>query len=212
MIKLVLADDHPILLSGLEALLQRERDLKVLARCHDGGEALRLVMKHRPDIVILDQNMPGMNGLDVLRELHGKKLPTRVVLLAAELQEEELVEAMRLGVRGVVLKEVAPQFLVQCVREVHAGRRWLERHSVGRAVDTLLRREAVSKELAETLTMRELEIARAVGSGLRNKEIAEKLNISEGTVKVHLHTIYSKLGVDGRMALVLRLKEYRPTA
>ena len=207
MIKLVIADDHPILLSGLESLLQRERDLKVLARCSDGAEALHAVARHRPDVVVLDQNMPGKNGLEVLRELHAAKSPVRAVLLAAELPEDDLVEAMRLGVRGVVLKEMAPQFLVQCVREVHAGRRWREKRSVGQAVDTLLRREVANKELAENLTPRELEIARAVAGGLRNKEIADKLSISEGTVKVHLHTIYSKLGVDGRMALVLRLKE-----
>ena len=207
MIKLVLADDHPILLSGLETLLQREKDLKVVACCSDGADALRAVARHRPDVVVLDQNMPGMNGLGALRELHASKSPPRVVLLAAELQDDELVEAMHLGVRGVVLKEMAPKVLVQCVREVHAGRRWLEKRSVGHAVDTLLRREAANREPAGALTAREREIANAVGSGLRNKEIAEKLKISEGTVKVHLHTIYAKLGVDGRMALVLRLRE-----
>lgn len=207
MIKLVIADDHPIVLSGLETLLHRERDLKVVATCSDGADALRAIARHRPDIAVLDQNMPGMKGLGVLRELHESKSPVRVVMLVAELQEDELVEAMRLGVRGVVLKEVAPQFLVQCLREVHAGRRWLDKRSVGHAVDTLLRREAAHKELPGLLTARELEIARAVAAGLRNKEIADKLSISEGTVKVHLHTIYAKLGVDGRMALVLRLKD-----
>ena len=134
-------------------------------------------------------------------------IPTRTVVLAAELEEDELLEALRLGVRGVVLKEMAPQLLLQCVREVVAGRQWLEKKSVGQALDKLLRHEAAAKELTQKLTPREVEIAKAIGRGLRNKEIADKLSISEGTVKIHLHTIYSKLGVDGRMALLLHLKE-----
>jgi DNA-binding NarL/FixJ family response regulator len=202
-IGLVLADDHPVVLRGLEQLFGRERDFAVLARCQTGEETLRAVRQHRPDVLILDIRMPGMDGLAVLRELKARKLPTRVVLLTAELDEHEAMEAIRLGVRGMVLKETAPQLLVQCVRKVHGGEQWLERRSVGRALDRLLRREAGGRQLAEILTTRELQIVRMVARGVATRQIAQELSLSEGTVKVHLHHIYEKLHVDGRVALTV---------
>jgi DNA-binding NarL/FixJ family response regulator len=202
-IHLVLADDHPIILDGLEILFRMEKDIQVVARCVNGEEALQAVRQHRPDILILDIRMPGKDGLAVLREMKDEDLPTRVVLLTVALDEEETLEALRLGVRGVVLKEMAPQMLVQCVRKVHAGEQWLERRSVGRALEKLLSREAGAREVAGVLTPREIEIVRMVASGLRNKEIADKLSISEGTVKIHLHHIYEKLHLNGRLELAL---------
>lgn len=206
-ISLVLADDHPLLLDGLESLFRLEGDFQVLARCGDGEAALRAVREHRPDILILDIRMPGMDGLAVLRALKKEKLPTRVVLLTVGLDEDDVLEAIRLGVRGVVLKEMAPQLLVQCLRKVHAGGEWLEKRSVSRALDKMLRREAAAREVARLLTPREVEIVRMVARGLRNREIAEKLSISEGTVKIHLHHIYEKVHVDGRLALTLYAQE-----
>jgi DNA-binding NarL/FixJ family response regulator len=180
-----------------------EQDIQVVARCVNGEEALRAVRQHRPDMLILDIRMPAKDGLEVLREMQKEELPTQVVLLTVALDEEETVEALRLGVRGVVLKEMAPQMLIQCVRKVHAGEQWVERRSVGRAVERLLRREAGAREVAGVLTPREIEIVRMVASGRRNKEIADKLSISEGTVKIHLHHIYEKLQLDGRLELAL---------
>ena len=207
MIDLVLADDHPIVLAGLENMFRRERDCRVLAACVDGVEALRAIDRHRPSVAVLDLRMPRMHGLAVLRQMQKDKLATRSVLLAAVLDDDDLLEAVRLGVRGVVLKEMAPTLVVQCVREVHAGNQWLEKRSVTHALDRLVRREEGTRDLAKLLTPRELEIARAVASGLRNKDIAEKLGIAEGTVKIHLHVVYEKLKIDGRMALVLKMKE-----
>jgi DNA-binding NarL/FixJ family response regulator len=102
---------------------------------------------------------------------------------------------------------MAPTLVVQCVREVHAGGQWLEKRSVTQALDKFMRRQAGTREMEKVLTPREFEIARAVASGLRNKEIADKLRIAEGTVKIHLHVIYEKLNIDGRMALVLQMKQ-----
>src|SRR2546422_1247506 len=141
-IRLVVADDHPIVLDGLQSLFQLEGDFDVVARCVNGEEALAAVQEHRPDILILDIHMPRKNGLEVLSALHQQMLPTRVVLLAATIDEDEVLEALRLGVRGIVLKELAPQLLVQCVRRVQAGEQWLEKQLSGRALDTLLRRGA----------------------------------------------------------------------
>ena len=202
-ISVVLADDHPLVLDALENVFRLQEDIVVRARCGDGVEALRAVREHRPDVLVLDIRMPGMDGLALIRELKKEKLPTRVVLLTAALDEEEVLAAIRLGVKGVVLKEMAPRLLVQCVRTVHAGGDWLEKQSVRLALDKLLRREAGAREVARLLTPREIEIVRMVAGGLRNKEIAAKLHVNEGTVKLHLHHIYTKLGVNSRVALTL---------
>jgi DNA-binding NarL/FixJ family response regulator len=201
-IRLVLADDHPLVLNGVENLLRLEADFKIAARCKDGVEALEAVRRHRPDIAILDIRMPGKDGLAIAREILTKKLPTRVVLYTAELDEDQLLDAIRAGVQGIVLKEMPPKLLVQCVRKVHAGEQWLERRSTSLSLEKLLRREAGAREIASLLTPRETSMVRMVARGLRNKEIADKLCISEGTVKVHLHNIYEKLHVDSRLALL----------
>lgn len=202
-ITLVLADDHPLILDALESLFRVESDFKVLARCADGEETLQAVRRHHPDVLILDVRLPKMDGLAVLRQMQRETLDTRVVLLTVGIDEDEVLEAIRLGVLGVVLKEMAPRLLVQCVRKVHAGEQWLEKRSVGRALEKMLRREASGHEVAGTLTARELQVVRLVASGLRNKEIADQLHLSEGTVKIHLHHIYAKVNVDGRLALTL---------
>jgi len=206
-ISVVIADDHPIVLAGLETLLQREPDLSVVDRCVDGVETLRAVSKHRPDVLILDLRMPRVDGVTVLQQLRNEGLATRVVILAAVIDDDDLLEAIRLGARAVVLKEMAPQFLVDCVREVHAGRQWYEQRAVGAAMDKLVRRDAGTKEINALLSRREVDVVRAVARGLRNREIAERLGIAEGTVKLHLHAIYTKLGVAGRTALIIKLNE-----
>lgn len=202
-IQLVLADDHPIVLDGLENLFHLEPDFRVVARCVNGEEALTAVRHHRPDVLLLDIRMPRKDGLTVLRELHREKLPTKVVLLAATLDEPEVLEALQLGVRGMVLKELAPEMVVQCVRRVHAGEQWIERQAFGRAMDSLLQRATGEREVASVLTPREIEIVGMVARGLRNKELAERLTITEGTVKIHLHNIYRKLKLENRVELIL---------
>ena len=197
-ISLVLADDQPIVLDGLESLFQQEPDLTVLARCGSADETLQAVRQHRPDVLLVDLQLPGLGGLALLRQMKNENLPTRVVLLTATLDEDQLLEVIRLGVSGVVLKEMAPHMFVQCVRKVHAGGQWLERKSFRLAMEKLLRREAGTREAAGILTPREVEIVGMVTGELSNKQIAEKLFISEGTVKCHLHHIFEKLRVSNR--------------
>ncbi len=208
-IRLVIADNHPLILIGLESLFHLEPDVEVLARCRDGEETLQAVRRHRPDLLILDLRMPKKDGLAVLQELHEEKLPTRIVVLTAELEENEALRLLRLGVSGIVIKEMAPRFLVQCIRKVHAGEPWIERRSVSHVLDKLLQREAGARELAGVLTPRELEVMGLVVSGLRNETIAKELHISEGTVKVHVHNIYDKLHLDGRLALLRYTQDKR---
>jgi DNA-binding NarL/FixJ family response regulator len=207
-ITLVLADDHPIVLHGLEQLFRLEPDLQVVARCLEADEAIRAVREHTPDLLVLDIRMPGKDGLDVLRELSRTRSTTRVLLLTAAIDEDEVVEAVRLGARGIVLKEMAPQRLVQAIRQVHAGELVVDNRTVVRALEKVVRRETGTRRLASVLTPRELEIVRMVASGLRNKEIASRLTISEGTVKIHLHNTYEKLKVDGRLELMLFAQDH----
>ena len=201
-VRLVLADDHRIILEGLEQLFRREKDFDVIATATTGEEALTAVRKHHPDVLVLDIRMPNGDGLSVLRQIHTEKLPTRVILLTATLDEDEVLEAMQHGVSGLVLKESAAVGLVQTVRRVQRGERALEPSLVSRALDRLAQRED-AKKIAEVLSKRETEIVKMVAAGLRNKEIALKLSIGEGTVKTHLHTIYEKLGVHGRVELTM---------
>jgi two-component system nitrate/nitrite response regulator NarL len=202
-IRVVLADDHVIVLDGLEQLFRLEPEFEVVARSTTADAALKAVEEHRPDILVLDLVMPGHDGMWVLRELSELNLPTRTVLLTAHVEENRLVEAIRLGVWGIVLKEMAPRMLMECVRKVHAGEKWLEQQSVTRAMERVQKRESEIDRLTRLLTPRELEIVRLASEGLRNKEIGERLSITEGTVKIHLHNIYEKLGVTGRSQLIL---------
>lgn len=206
-IRVVLVDDHQIVLHGLHQLFERQGDFEVAAACSDGASAIEAVRTHRPDVLILDLRMPGQGGLDVLRALAAQQLACRSVLLTAAIRDDEVMEAVRLGAMGVVLKESSPDVLLECVRSVHGGTPWIERETATRAFRSVLDREAAAQQAGETLTPREIEIVRMVAQGLRNKVIAERLSISEGTVKVHLHNIYEKLGVDGRLELVLSAQQ-----
>ncbi len=206
-INLVLVDDHPLVLNGLQQLFAVESEISVLACCTDGEQVLQTVIHYQPDILILDLKMPRKNGLAVLRELQKEKLPTKVVLLTAALDDDEVLEAIRLGVRGVVLKEMAPQLLIQCINKVHTGGEWLEKDSVSRALEKMLKRETEMQYITQILTRREIKLVKLVAHGLSNKLIAEKLYIAEGTVKVHLHNIYDKLQVKSRVALTLYAQE-----
>jgi len=201
-IRLILADDHRIILEGLEQLFRREKDFEVIGTATNGEDALAAVRTKRPDVLVLDINMPKGNGLWVLKSVHTEKLKTRVVLLTATLDDDEVLEAMQSGVSGLVLKEAAAVNLVDTVRRVQRGERALEPMLVSRALDRLSQREE-AKKIVEVLSKRETEIVKMVAAGLRNKEIAFKLSIGEGTVKTHLHTIYEKLGVHGRVELAM---------
>lgn len=206
-IRLILADDHPIVLDGLRRLFESEPDFQVVASCVDGNAALDAVRARPCDVVVLDLKMPGRTGLDVLQVMSEEKIPCRSVLLTAALKDEDVVRALGLGAMGVVLKESEPGALLECVRRVHQGEQWIDSETVSRALSRAMLREGVTAEVSKRLTPREIEIVRMISQGLRNKAIAERLTISEGTVKIHLHNIYEKLGVDGRLELALFAQE-----
>jgi len=154
---------------------------------------------------VLDLRMPGKGGVEVLRAIKSAGLPTRVVILTAA-ESDDVLEAIRMGVEGVVLKDMATQLLVRCVRAVHSGSKWIEKVLATRALDALLAREAGARDVATRLTPRELEIALLIAQGFSNKAVAARLSISEGTAKLHLHHVYEKLGLEGRVALAWYLR------
>jgi DNA-binding NarL/FixJ family response regulator len=199
-IRIVVVDDHPITLAGLDTLFAGERDFDVVARCVDGYEAVRAVATYRPDVLVVDQDMPGLDGVAILKQLRGAGDRTPAVVLATT-NNQKLGEALDLEVEGGVFKHSDPRQLVRCLREVRAGRRWLDA--------SVTRQDPVPADgrVLNTLTRRQIEVARAAVSGLSNKELAQRLGVSEGTVKNHLHAIYERLSLDGRLALLLYLKE-----
>jgi len=208
-IRIVLADDHPVVRRGLSQFFADEEELEVVAECADGESVLSAVTRFTPDVLIVDLRMPVLGGMDVLRRLKAMQLAVPVVLLAGNISDDEVMEAMRLGAKGVILKEMAPALLVQCIRKVASGGVWLEKEAVGRALERMLQNEQSREQVREVLTPREIEIVRMVASGLGNREVGEKLFISEGTVKTHLHTIYEKLGIRSRVQLANYAQEKR---
>ena len=204
-VRLILVDDHPIVLQGLQQLLQRQADFAVVAACSDADAALEAITQESPDVLVLDLRMPGITGLEFMRRLSDQGVACRTVLLTASIDDAEVIEAVRLGVCGLVMKDSTPDALIDCVRRVHAGEQCLDQAVVTKAFRATLDREAAVRDSA--LTPREIEIVRMVAEGLRNRAIATRMAISEGTVKVHLHNIYEKLGVDGRLELTLAAQQ-----
>ncbi len=208
-IRIVIADDHPIFRDGLRRLLEAESDLKVVGEACDGQEAVKLALDFKPDILLLDLAMPNRTGLDALRDLSTSSGAgsVRIILLTAAAEKKQIVEALQLGARGVVLKDSATQLLLKAIHAVMAGEYWVGRDSVSNLVQYLRNLMQSSTEESKQkkfgLTPRELEIVSAVVAGYSNREVAEYFKISEDTVKHHLSNIFDKLGVSTRLELAL---------
>jgi two-component system, NarL family, nitrate/nitrite response regulator NarL len=208
-VRILIADDHPIFRDGLKRLLESERDFKVVGEACDGVEAVKLVRQLKPEILLLDLAMPRRPGLEALREMNSGAASSsvRVILLTAAAEKDQIVEALQLGARGVVLKDSATQILLKSIRAVMNGEYWVGRESVANLVQYL--RTLVDSSSHESrkkrygLTPREFEVISAVVAGYANKEIAEYFKISEDTVKHHLSNIFDKVGVSTRLELAL---------
>jgi len=208
----LIADDHPILLSGLKALIDADPDFEVVATAADGAAALDSVREVEPDIAVLDLNMPIRSGLDVLAQAVSMSLSTRIIVLAATASDDDIHRIVTAGARGLVLKESAPQTLMQCLRAVVAGATWYSDD-----IPAIVIRQGEEKRLwrdrFDSLTEREVEVVRLVNAGRSNKEIAYELQLVEGTVKVHLNNIFRKLHVSTRAELTARTRgQLRPVA
>jgi two-component system nitrate/nitrite response regulator NarL len=205
-VRILIADDHPIFRDGLKRLLESEHGFRVVGEACDGIEAVELVRKLNPEILLLDLAMPRRAGIEALRDLSTETVPVRVILLTAAAEKEQIVEALQLGARGVVLKDSATQILLKSIRAVMDGEYWVGRESVSNLVQylrSLIGSGTTSRRSRYGLTPRELEIISAVVAGYANREIAEHFKISEDTVKHHLSNIFDKLGVSTRLELAL---------
>jgi DNA-binding NarL/FixJ family response regulator len=213
----VVADDHPIFRDGLCKLLALEEDFEVVAQAQDGREVLEVIQQLEPDILLLDLRMPGLDGLGTLQRLQAVKNKTRVIVLTASDDKNEFVQAMRLGTSGIVLKQTATELLIKSIRKVHAGEIWLDSHTTQAVIRQFVANEEPQQPPQQAppatspmrdrerspLSQREREIVSLVAQGFKNKEMAEKMFISEQTVKNHLHNIFDKLGVSDRLELAL---------
>jgi DNA-binding NarL/FixJ family response regulator len=214
-IRIVVADDHPIFRDGLCRLLALEDDFEVVAQANDGREVLDILEKLDPDILLLDLKMPNLDGLMTLQRLQGTRMRTRIIVLTASEDKQEFVQAVRFGTSGIVLKQTATELLIKSIRKVHAGEIWLDSNTTAAVMRQFASADAPApgstpgpqtreRERDRTpLSQREREIVALVAQGFKNKEMAEKLFISEQTVKNHLHNIFDKLGVSDRLELAL---------
>lgn len=215
-IRIVVADDHPIFRDGLCRLLALEEDFEVVAQAQDGRQVLDVLQQHEPDILLLDLKMPGLDGLATLQRLQIAKNKTRVIVLTASDDKNEFVQAMKLGTSGIVLKQTATELLIKSIRKVHAGEIWLDSHTTAAVIRQFVANDEAQAPAPQLppapparererspLSQREREIVALVAQGFKNKEMAEKMFISEQTVKNHLHNIFDKLGVSDRLELAL---------
>lgn len=200
MIPVLVADDHGFIRAGVEAVLRGSR-FHVVAGTASGEETLAAISTHDPEIVLLDINMPGMNGVQALEALRAKGDKRAVVLLTAGINDRQLLAVMRAGVEGIVCKDGAEGGLVDVLEKVHSGGKAIDSTLLQRALDLSLSADAGGP--LERLNQRERRIARLVARGLRNRDIGTELGIGEGTVKVYLHAMYQKLGIENRTELAL---------
>lgn len=201
MTKVLVADDDPLTMAGITALLDKS-NFDVVATVNTGAAVLDTLASARPDLLILDNGMPERSGLDVLRTLRSRGDNRPVVLLTGGLNDELAREAIQLSVNGIVIKATAPRDLLTCLESVVQGRRWLDQDVMQRVMEQAMSPDA-PRDPFEVLSGRERAVASLAKRGLRNKEIADELGLTEGTVKVHLHKVFDKLSIRGRTELIL---------
>jgi DNA-binding NarL/FixJ family response regulator len=206
-VKILVCDDHPLLMRGLADLIAAEADMDVVAMCADGEKALKALADHSPDLAILDISMPGLGGIEVFERSRDQGWSGRAILLTASISDDEVVHAIAAGIGGIVLKEVATTKLVEAIRVVASGGRWMQQDVVRAAVSRARKQPPPSP--MDELTARERDVAALVADGRSNRDVAHALGTSEGTVKSHLHNVFEKLGVDNRTAIAILVARER---
>jgi DNA-binding NarL/FixJ family response regulator len=208
-IRVLISDDHPLVREGLRRLLGLENDLEIVGEAGDGESTVALVEKLDPDIVLLDLRMPGMDGFGALQRIQKLGKRPKVIVLTASEDKNEFVQAMKMGCSGIVLKQTASELIVKSIRRVHAGEIWLDSNTTAAVMRQFAApsdgaaQSSLRPRARSPLSQRECEIVALVAQGYKNKEMAEKMFISEQTVKNHLHNIFDKLGVSDRLELAL---------
>jgi len=201
MIKILIADDHLIIRQGLRLILETENDFEIIGEASDGSEALKLCKKQKPDVVLMDLRMPNMDGLTAIEKLRIEQPEIAVVILTTFNEDELMLRGLQAGARGYLLKDTDRNTLFNTIRAAARGETLLKPEIMARVLSQKNVTKVESNEPIK-LTDRELEVLTSVARGERSKEIASHLSISERTVKAHLASIYSKLGVDSRAAAI----------
>ncbi|MGB2888411.1 MAG: response regulator transcription factor [Candidatus Acidiferrales bacterium] len=209
-IRILVADDHVIFRDGLRKLLEAFDDVQIVGEASNGNECIKMVADLKLDILLLDLRMPEKDGLGVLGEINFASVSTRVIVLTAVEDDRDAIRAMRLGAHGIVLKQSTSDLLVKSIRKVHEGEVWLGNRITAEIIDAF-KKSAKARQRHEKplLSDREMEIVQLVAQGFGNREIGEKLFISEQAVKNHLVRIFDKLGVSDRVELALYAIQYR---
>lgn len=198
-IRVMLADDHGILREGVRAILQRDEELEVVAEAGESREVVDLVAQVKPDVLVLDLVMPGLEGLEVFRLVREGSPETKILVFSGYMSDELIVQCLQAGAKGYLAKTAKTSDLASAIKVVSSGGVWAEQRMMAKAL-----------EKSPTVTKRELDIIRLVSEGLRNKEIADKLGISEKTVKAHMHSVFKKLNVEHRLQVALYSLGIRP--
>lgn len=206
-IRVLLVEDHAVVRAGLRLLIESRQDLVVIGEAANHADALAAAAREQPDIILLDLDLGAENGLDLLPQLLAVAGGARVLILTGVHDVEGHRRALRLGAMGLVLKEQAPELLLKAIEKVHAGEIWLDRATLASVLNELALgqsrpADATANRIA-TLTKREREVCALVGEGLKNKQIGERLSVSETTVRHHLTSIFGKLGVENRLEMVI---------
>lgn len=198
---LLIADNHPVFLQGLANVFRAYSDIKIVAQCQDGLEAMTAIREFAPDIAMIDISMPGLNGFDILANVAAENLPTRVMFLTATVSGPQIMDAISGGAKGILFKSLSPAEITRSVRNVAAGKYQFPKDLAEAVRRRRSKRKRISQWPGHQLTPREKEVTRLVTKGLSNKEIGRQMDLSEGTVKIHLHNIYKKLNIANRTSL-----------
>jgi two-component system, NarL family, nitrate/nitrite response regulator NarL len=207
-IRVMLVDDHSVLRMGLRMLIESQESLEVVGEAGDRPDALAIAECERPDVVLLDLDLGGVSGHELIPQLLSISPDSRIIILTGVRETDAHQRAIRLGASGIVLKDKADEVLFKAIEKVYAGEVWLSRSMIGSIFNEMLKPnrgtgQDPDAEKISTLTQREHEVIGLVAEGLKNKQIADRLFISEATVRNHLTSVFDKLGVDGRFALVI---------
>lgn len=196
---IMIVDDHPLLRKGLRQLLELEDDLELVAEASNGKEALGLAQEHDPDLIVLDLNMQGMDGIETLKALRADGVASRIVMLTVSDHDEDVVAAITNGADGFLLKDMEPEDIIEKIRQAALGKMVISDRLAEVLASALRRPEKKTSNIIDSLTSRELEILNLIAKGLSNKLIARELDISDGTVKVHVKHLLKKMNLKSRV-------------
>lgn len=199
-ISVLIADDHSLIRQGLKQILELENDITVVAQAANGNEAVKFTRDLKPDVVLMDINMPETNGLQAIKEIKQEKMLSKVIVLTIHEDREYLFKTLQMGAEGYVLKDAEPAVLIEAIRNVHGGQSYIQPNMTRELVREFNRVTLHEKEKGDesNLTSREVEVLELIAEGMINKEIAKQLYISEKTVKNHVSNIFKKLNVSDR--------------